>query len=161
MPRFNVEEILQFAVTIEHNGERFYREAAAQLTEPRSRELFLRLAREEVAHEQLFSRLLSKVGQLDVDVRHSEDYLSYLRAYVDNVAFRHDEAQAQLAKVIDEETAIGFAMQREQDSILFYSELRELLPEEERSTINEIIDEERSHFHALAELQKKQRKAQS
>ncbi len=157
MPKFNLEEVLQFAIFIERNGERFYREAAAKLSDPQSRHLFLRLAHEEVGHEQLFSRLLADAGKLEVDVRHSEDYLAYLRAYVDNVAFRHKQAEAQLAGVIDEATAIQFAMQREQDSILFYMELRELLPEHERSAIDAIIAEERTHFQALAELQQERR----
>ncbi len=157
MPRFNLEEVLRFAVNIEKNGERFYREAAGRLTEPRSKQLFLHLAREEVGHEQLFARLLDRATEVQLDVRHSEDYLAYLRSYVDNVAFRHAEAEKQLAKVIDEGSAIEFAMQREQDSILFYTELRGLLPEQERAAIDEIIDEERAHFQALADLQNKRR----
>ncbi|MEZ4220155.1 MAG: ferritin family protein [Polyangiaceae bacterium] len=152
MPRFNPREVLQFAVAIEQNGEKFYREAGPRLEDARARELFLRLAREEVGHEQLFSRLLAKMEDLELDVRHSDDYLAYLRAYVDNVAFRHEAARAELEKVMDRESAIRFAMQREQDSVQFYTELRELVPEAERGAIDEIIAEERSHFLSLSKL---------
>ncbi len=154
MTTFNKEEILRFAVTIEKNGERFYRLAAEKLQSPRVRQLFQFLAREEVGHEQLFSRLLSEVGPLEIDVRHSEDYLAYLEAYVQNVVFSNDKAEAALSGVIDEATALGFAMQREQDSILFYLELRDLVPESERPAVEAVIEEERSHYRKLAEMAK-------
>lgn len=152
MPRFNLEEVLRFAVTIEKNGERFYRDAATRVSDLRARAVFLHLAHEEVAHEQLFSRLLGQNLTVELDERHGDDYLAYLQAFVDHVAFRHSRARAELGEVTDEAQAISFAMQREQDSISFYTELRSLVPEDERAAIDAIIEEERSHFRALAEL---------
>ena len=152
VPRFNAREVLQFAVSIERNGERFYRKAADTVENPKVRDLFQFLAREEVGHERGFARLAAKLGDLMSSEDYSEEYVAYLTAYVENVAFSQKETEEALSAATDEATALRFAMQREQESILFYTELKSLVPEDERSSIDAVIDEERDHYRKLATL---------
>jgi len=150
--RFNAGEILEFAVAIERTGEEFYRRAEEKFEDPKVRETFRFLALEEVAHERTFAAMLDRVGRFDAGDAYNDDYFAYLHAYVDNVVFSQKKAMEMLSAVTDAETAIRFAMQRETDSILFYLELRNLVPEAERAALDHIVEEERSHFRKLAAL---------
>ena len=154
MTRFNANEILELAIAIERAGEQFYRTAEQTLTDPRVRETFRFLALEEVEHERDFRAMLERIGRFDPGPEAaSEDYHAYLRAYVDNVVFSQRSAPTSCARAgLNEEAALRFAMQREQDSILFYLELRDLVPADERGVIEHIITEERAHYRKLAEL---------
>ncbi|MCK4339265.1 MAG: rubrerythrin, partial [Candidatus Cloacimonetes bacterium] len=51
---FNASEIYQFAIRIEENGEKFYRQMAKKLDEPKVKELFTLLADDEVVHKKTF-----------------------------------------------------------------------------------------------------------
>ena len=71
---------------------------------------------------------------------------------MDNVVFSQARASELLAGTHDAETALRFAMQREQDTILFYLELKSLVPAEEHEVLERILTEERGHFRKLAAL---------
>ena len=51
--------------------------------------------------------------------------------------------------------ALELAISAEKDSILFYYELRDLLPHSATSTINRIIAEEKTHLQQLTEIKRK------
>ena len=57
---FEGQEIYQFAMRIEENGERFYRQAAQGVQEKDARGLFEHLADEEVKHRKIFEGMLPK-----------------------------------------------------------------------------------------------------
>jgi len=151
---FTANDILEFAVAIERNGERFYRLAQERVEDPEVRRLFRRLASEEVAHERLFAKLLESIGAYDPGDEFPEEYYAYLRAYVDQVVFSDERLDEVVAGVRDALEAVRFAKQREQDTILFYMEMRNLVPETDRPLVDELVAEERRHFTMLAELEK-------
>lgn len=152
MTHFNANEVLELALAIERTGEEFYRQAEQQVSDPKVKQTFRSLALEEVDHERVFKRMLERIGRFDPGESASEDYYAYLRAYVDNVVFSQARAAELLASTCDSETALRFAMQREQDAILFYLELKNLVPPEEHEVLDRIVTEERGHFRKLAEL---------
>jgi len=49
---------------------------------------------------------------------------------------------------------VNFAIDRESDSILFYSEIKNLVPEKQQGKVDEIIYEERRHFVMLSDFKK-------
>ena len=51
--------------------------------------------------------------------------------------------------------AMELAIGAEKDSILFYYEMKEIMPQRARPTVNKIITEEKSHLRELSELKKK------
>ncbi len=51
--------------------------------------------------------------------------------------------------------ALELAMGAEKDSILFYYEMKEIMPQRAQPTVNKIIAEEKSHLRQLSELKKK------
>lgn len=155
MAIFEGQEIYQFAMRIEENGEKFYRQTAPRLENKEARDLLNHLADEEVKHKKVFESLLSKMGKYDVDERYSGEYLEYLRDYIDNkVVFNWKEMNQELADVKDVRSAVEFAMHQEMEAILYFLEMKNLVSKGQQNSIEKIVDEERQHFSILAQAQK-------
>lgn len=145
------QEILQAAMTIETNGEAFYRLAASQAKQPEAAKLFVHLADEEVKHREIFSGLLSQLTEHPSLESYPQELLEYISAFVRNVIFPGKDSAAQTAAG-DPLSAVDFALQRELDSIHFYQELRQLTLTRRENPVDAIIAEERKHFLALLDL---------
>ncbi|NVN92360.1 MAG: ferritin family protein [Desulfuromonadales bacterium] len=148
-------EILQFAMRMEENGERFYREAATNSSDSRAKELFNRLAAEETVHNRSFEDLFSKADVFEPPESYPGEYLAYFYNYIDNKVFFTQDNKASLPESFDVIKALDFAIQRELDSVLFYQELKAFVPVTDNHTIDAIIEEERRHFAQLCEEKKK------
>src|SRR4030042_1246124 len=61
----------------------------------------------------------------------------------------------ELSKVKDTIAAFDFAIRRELDSILYYHEIKKLVPAAQHGTIEQVIEEERKHFSILTEMKKR------
>jgi len=151
---FTANDILEFAVTLERNGERFYRLAQERIEDDEVKRVFRRLAADEVGHQRVFEGLLRSMNPYDPGDDYAEEYFAYLRAYVDQVVFSDEKLDEAIGQVTDAIGAVRFAKQREQEAVLFYTEMRNLVPEPDRGPIDELIAEERRHFTMLAELEK-------
>lgn len=147
----NPQEIIQTAVTIEKNGEAFYRLAAGKAKQPEAAKLFLHLAGEEVKHGEIFSRLLSDLTLHPTAESYPQELLEFISAFVKNVIFPAKESAAQAAAG-DPLSAVEFALQRELDSIHFYQEIRPLTLVRRENPLDAIIAEERKHFLSLLDL---------
>ena len=64
-------------------------------------------------------------------------------------------SRASWRAIKDEASAIDFAIRRELDSLLYYREIRELLPADRKEAIERIILEEKKHFMKLSEMKKR------
>lgn len=149
---FDVSEIGQFAVTIEENGEKFYRYAAQIAKDASVKQMFEYLADEENNHKLTFQKILLTIKQYEPLETYSGEYGLYLKAYIDNIIFSNlDEERA---RVQDALSAINFGMQRELESILYYQEIKNFM-KNQQEVIDTIIEEERKHFSTLSELKKK------
>ena len=84
---FNASEIFQFAIRIEENGEKFYRQAVRIAEDDDAKEIFDYLADEEIKHKRIFEDLLSKMEKYKPFERYPGEYFEYLRAYVDKIIF--------------------------------------------------------------------------
>ena len=83
------------------------------------------------------------------------EYGAYLRSYVDNnLIFTKEIMDKQLSKITNTASALDFAIQRELDSILYYHEIKKLVPAAQYDTLEKIIEEERKHFLSLTAMKK-------
>jgi rubrerythrin len=147
MNMFKASEIVEFAVEIEKNGEKFYRSSAEKFSDDKIKILFSTLADEEVEHKKTFEKLLRKVENYKPSEAYSEEYFAYLKAYADTKIF--NKKIPEMKKPID---AIYFALNAERDSILFYLEAKGFVQDDDKKILDEIIEEERRHFVKLTEL---------
>jgi len=150
---FNASEIFQFAVRIEENGEIFYRKVAGLSDDANLKNLFTFLADEEVKHKQIFGELLSKIEKYEPSETYPGEYFAYLKAYADQIIFS-SMIDNELDEKMNPVSAVEFGIRRELDSILYYLEVKKVVPETQQHLIDTIIDEERSHFLKLSNLKK-------
>jgi rubrerythrin len=150
-----IHDVVNFAIRIEENGERFYREAAGIVPDQNVKELFLRLAGDETSHRKTFEKLLAGLGSYELAETYEGEYFAYLRDFIDGRAVFKDHPKIpDLAKASTVVGALDFAIQRELDSILYYQEFRKYAGTGHEATIDLIIDEERMHFAFLSKVRR-------
>jgi rubrerythrin len=148
---FNAHDIVEFAVRIEEEGEQFYRQAAEKTDNKEVKDLFARLADDEVGHKKIFGRMMKDLPDYQPAETYEGEYLAYVRNYIDGkVVFAGLSDPAAFTTL----AAIDYAMQKEIDSVLYYHEIKSLAAPTHHATIDKIIAEERKHFARLAEVRK-------
>ena len=151
---FDVTEIYQFAVQIEENGEKLYRAMVEKFDDPKVKELFGFLAEEEVHHEKVFREMLAKLEDYNPQESYPGEYFDYLHAYADNLVFTIDKIDEGINGVHTVDEALQFAIGKELDTILYYHEMINVVPEHQQKMVDDIIDEERKHVVQLTEMKR-------
>jgi rubrerythrin len=155
MSVFEPSEIFQFAIRIEINGEKFYHQMSEKFNDPKLKELFSFLADEETKHKRIYEEMVTKVEKYEPFESYPGEYFEYLRAYADKIVFDEKNFDEQQKKITDPVSAINTAMDNEVASILYYQEMKRFVPENQRGSIDKIIDEERRHFVTLSNIRSK------
>ncbi|MFC1517904.1 ferritin family protein [Candidatus Margulisiibacteriota bacterium] len=153
---FTAKELIGFAVEIEKSGIAFYSEAAKKSKDTKAQELYKFLIDEEAKHQKIFQGLLAGLEKQVMSAEAmtvTEEYKSFMKALVDSAIFKKDA----LAKgVLKNDMAIlDYALGREKDSVIFYSDMRKLVPEKDLKQLDQIIIEERSHIVKLLDIKSK------
>ena len=150
---FRVEEVLDIAHEIEQHEAEFYRKAACETKDQRISQLLLDLAMMEDAHQHTFDDM--KHGLLRKEWIPAFDLgglsVTYLRAIA---AGRIFDAKANLADSLtgsdSAESILRTAIAFEKDALIFYQELRQIVPERMgKSRIEKIVGEEIRHIAEL------------
>lgn len=153
---FAASDIVEVAIRIEENGVNFYKFAEQIAKQQEAKELFARLAQEEMKHKKIFEGIFARMEKANPPESYEGEYSAYLRSYVDNnIIFTKEAMDKELSKVADTIAAFDFAIRRELDSILYYHEIKKLVPATQHDTIEQIIEEERKHFSILTEMKKR------
>jgi len=153
---FAASDIVEVAIRIEENGVNFYKFAEQIAKQQEAKELFAHLAQEEVKHKKIFEGIFAKMEKSNPSESYEGEYSAYLRSYVDNnIIFTKEAMDKELSKIADTIAAFDFAIRRELDSILYYHEIKKLVPTTQHGTIEQIIEEERKHFSILTEMKKR------
>jgi rubrerythrin len=151
----NASEILKVAIRIEENGEAFYRTMADKLESQQIKDAFVYLADEDGRHKRIFEEMLSKADNYEPFESYPGEYTAYLRAYADEHIFSREKTGQLMAKKIKTAIeAVEFGAGIELDSIHYYHEVKNFVPEHQRNIIDKIIEEERSHYLKLLGIQK-------
>lgn len=153
MDILKASEVLEIAIKIEENGEAFYRKTATK-GDQKFKQIFEWLADEEVKHKAIFEKMLSRVEDYKPAESYPGEYFAYLRSYADRLIFTPQKLESEISKIADRDDAIEFAIQREIESILYYLEVKPLVPQGQKADIDKIIDEERRHYLKLVDLKK-------
>lgn len=155
MSLFTASDVLQFAVRMEENGGRFYREATDRTDKMEVKTLFNSLASEEATHKETFEELLSKETVIEPREDYPGEYLANLQNYIDGKIFAASDKISTTVEASSIAMTLEFAIQREMESIHYYQELKAFVPVEDHNTLDKIINEERKHFMQLTEAKNK------
>lgn len=152
---FAAAELLEIAIHIEENGQRFYSRTAGAVADQTARLIFNHLADEEVRHKDLFSGLLTEAdGYKPVPETYPGEHIAYIRAFAGRLVFGKALPESDLPDITDPRAAVRFGLDRETESILLYQELKDLLPKDKHPVVDAIIVEEKTHYTKLAGLLK-------
>lgn len=155
---FNADEIFEMAEQMERNGSEFYRRAAENLEDgSNKRKLLIRLAEMEDEHEIIFRKMRSEFStpeyQAAFDNAPGNEVALYLRAIVDGYVFNvNDNPISGLTGEESLEEILRTAIKLEQDSIIFYLGMRDMVPDDEgKKKIEAILQEEKQHIVVLSQ----------
>lgn len=155
MSVFSASDIMQVAIRIEENGVNLYNFAEQIAKKEDEKKLFAHLAQAEVVHKKTFEKLLAGMDKSNPPESYEGEFGEYLRSYVDNnLIFTKEVMDKQLSKITNTSEALDFAIQRELDSILYYHEIKKLVPAAQHDALEKIIEEERQHFRSLTNMKK-------
>jgi len=152
MAALSIDEVFQFAIRIEENGEKFYRKSAEKLAREDLKNIFNFLADEEIRHKEVFTNMLRKIETYQSTEKYPEDYFAYIRAYADRIVFSEKDLEKKLSTIEEIVDVVDFAIRKELDSILYYQEVKRLVPERYHELLEKIVNEERKHFLKLSRV---------
>lgn len=147
MQLLNISEVYQIAIKIEENGMKFYSDWAKKVEDKKLKDIFSALSYAEVEHKKTFEKMLKEIENYQPQEIYPEEYFQYLRAYADDLVFKIQKME--INSIVD---ALNFAIEREKDSILYYQEVKNILPQTQHKEIEKIINEERKHFLDLTHI---------
>jgi rubrerythrin len=150
------KEFLELAIEIEKNG-RFFYEVVARLN--RNREIgdvFTKLAAREREHENIFHDMLSRLGGYRPYQKQTGEHYQYIRDLAESSIFAGERVQAVLTrKAMTDVEALEIGIGFEKDSILFYSEMRGMVPRQDQEIVDVITNEEKKHLSELTYIMNK------
>lgn len=153
---FSGSELINIAIGIERRGITFYDIMAKSTDNEMARAVFEGLVSMEREHLKLFQEMLDKTGEEMPPEASTHEYNDYLQALVDDAVFTDDMITSEMATQADSDIeALEMAIGGEKDSILFYYEMRDIMPRQTLPMINAVIAEEKSHLQQLSSIKKK------
>jgi len=153
---FSGSELINIAIGIERRGIAFYDIMTRSTENAMARDVFQHLADMEREHAQIFQGMLSEADKYQPSETYTGEYAAYFQALVDSAVFSDNMVTSEITTRVETDIeALELAIGAEKDSILFYYEMRDIMPRGAQPTVNKIITEEKSHLRQLSELKKK------
>jgi rubrerythrin len=154
MAIFRATDIFEMAIELEKSGGIFYSTVAGKADSPEIRELFEDLAEQEQFHLAAFEKMSGTVwDKAAVTGEEWDQYLMYLQATIQSAFFQgSDKALALAQQVTDEKEAVQMAMDFEKETMLFFYDLRDKVPDADKEVVERIIAEEKTHVKRLASM---------
>jgi rubrerythrin len=148
---FTASELIDLAIQVEVNGERFYRYAMGRVKRGPLRKLLGWLADQELLHKRAFVEIKGKIAH---GTKSAPSFSSLtqqaLRRAMGRHAFSLDELQ--IDSILDEEEVLRTALLFEEDTILFFEFIAAFVSDPgAASTLEKIRAEEFNHKQLLME----------
>lgn len=152
-PLFQAAEVLDMAIEIERQGLAFYQGCAAARASEQVADVFAYAAEQERQHIERFATMKRDLDEYTVPESYPGETLSYLRGFLSHRVFSSvDEASCSAEAIEDEMEAVDMAIELERSTIGFYSGIKQIVRDSEKSVIDEILAEEHRHIRRLLEL---------
>lgn len=157
---YNAQELMQLAIQIEKNGKKYYQAMTEKADNPKVKDIFTFLAREEQNHLDTFVGIRNKIIENEADYAVADEYqtaemYAYVEAMSDGQVFPNTLSYADVIKEIKtDEQAICHAITFEKDTILFFYEIMSMFKgnESAKAIIEELIRQEKTHVVRLHTL---------
>ena len=141
------KEFLEVAIEIEKNGRSFYEAIARQDRSKEVRDIFARLAVREKEHENTYREIMNRLGGYNPRQQYAGEHDQYISQLGNFSILNAEQARRILTKkTITDMEAIELGINLEKDSILFYSEIRGMVPVQDQDLIDIITNGEKKHL---------------
>ena len=153
---FTGSELVNVAIDIEKSGIAFYDIMTRSTESEEARNAFKLLAVMERQHVEVFQDMLGEAGKYQSAATFTEEHAGYIKSLVDSAVFSEEMLNSELANRVNSDIdAVELAIGAEKDSILFYYEMKEIMPEPVHPVLTRIIAEEKGHLMQLSGLKKR------
>jgi len=152
--KFSAQDILNIAIKMESDGNKFYNKTAQLVASAETKKLLLELAQWEDSHEEFFCGLKEKLSldnrELLCDV--DGEAMKYLSALVGGSVFELEHELPQLSLNCDPKIVLQLAFGFEKETIAFFvGLLRFVKSDSAKLEILKVIDEEMRHVRVISE----------
>ena len=148
--KYAATEIVELGVQIERNGLQFYTILAENAANSDVAEIFRFLGEEEEKHIGIFQKILGTVQSYEPQASYPEEYFSYLHEIASEHVFTQVDKGAEVARTITGDVqAIDVALKFEDDSIRFFDAMKKIVPSDQNSLIDQLIEQEKKHVEKL------------
>ena len=150
MSLFKMTEFVDMAIKDEDAGASFYQTLAEKTKSPDLKSEYLRIADQEIEHAGLFRAINEELGTENIHEEYPGQYDKYIDSLLENRAMTTPDKAADVARnTTSDREAIAVAIQMEKDTLLFYFEMKEFIPNTHKAVVEKIINEERLHVKDL------------
>lgn len=152
--KYSGPEVMEMAVQTERGGKAFYEEVAGRTEHEELRGLFRFLANEEDKHIATFQQIARSIAERPEEMPYKWDQVvPYINALVRSRYFLGPDKGLALAREADTpRTALEHAIGFEKETLLFYTELLDLVAEQNRPAVRALVAEEKTHVVKLSRL---------
>lgn len=148
-------EIVEIGIQIENNGRDFYNTLAKRSENEQAREIFRFLAGEEEKHVKVFEGILEQTQAFAPQGLDADDYLRYMKVLAGEYVFTQKDRGEEIAQNTgSDKEAIDVAIRFEEDSIVFYTGIKRIVPEYDHKVIEILIMQEENHLKQLLDMKK-------
>lgn len=152
---FNAAEIIDMGIEKERKRRDFYGRVATEFKEKDLRKIFSDLRDWEEEHVKKFTDIRNSIKGEEIAESYQGEFTAYISALVDDKLYAMVTASAFAKNIKTPLDAIQWGIGFEKDAILFFNELLEYMPSENRGKVRQLVEEEKKHIVYLAELRKK------
>jgi rubrerythrin len=152
---FKEGELYRIAAEMERSGLAFYSQVARQAKDESTKAVYAYLITSEKRHLRKFNSLFSHSAKSSNPESYKGEYRNYLAALLKDMVFSSSALARSRASKSSARTALNTGIKAEKDSILFYSGLLDLVPEENRTAVEIILAEEKRHLKRLMDYKYK------
>lgn len=147
----SVSDIINIAIDIERRGISFYDVMAKSADSESSKTVFDHLVVMEREHLEMFKSMLEEVDNYEISDVPDNQRSGYIKSLVESAVFTDDLITSDMASQADTDIkAIELGINAEKDSLLFYYEIKDIVPQRMTQLINMIIAEEKTHLLQLS-----------
>ena len=147
---FTSPEIVEIAIRIEEDGEKFYSKMKEKVEGEETKSLFDFLSKQEKQHIKDFRKLYNLVkNNRETIVGDEEEFALYMRAYMDTWTIDTFKKRTSELNPEEVDSILRFAIDFEKETILFYYGMRDRLSSNAAPIVNNIIEQERRHITIL------------
>lgn len=147
-----IEGIIYQVVQVEKAGAEFYCKLAASVPIEAAREVFQRLADDEVRHQKDFADLGATVQGRGLSLESAVNLVEVMSTAVQKVQAAMKGSELVNMDGVSLRQALDIGIQNEQEAIRVYSELLTIKNPEFNMIVKKIIEEEQKHFAILKNL---------